>query len=69
MRLIFLLLVGVAGGLIAAIIAYLITYNEYQHHFKGKRVFLESIKSAVIAFLFFFFLIVILEFMLAKNKM
>jgi len=41
----FFILLGLGLGLIAGVMAYLITYEEYQHHFKGKRVFLESIKK------------------------
>ena len=67
MRLAFYIMVGVASGLVAVIMAFLISFNEYQHHFKEKRAFHESIRSAVIAFLFLFFTL-ILEFMLIKNK-
>ncbi|TQM48711.1 hypothetical protein BDE36_0401 [Arcticibacter tournemirensis] len=49
----FFLLIGTGLGIIAGLMAYLITYEEYQHHFKGRRVFTESIKSAVVAFVFF----------------
>ncbi len=55
----FFLLLGIGLGVIAGIMAYLITYEEYQHHFKGRRVFLESIKRAVITFVFFMILAVV----------
>ena len=49
----FFALMGAGLGVIAAIMAYLITYEEYQHHFKGERVHTESIKSAIVTFIFF----------------
>lgn len=60
MQLEFFFLLGAGLGLVAAVMAYLITYNEYQHHFTGRRVFRESLKSAIITFCFF----LLLSFML-----
>lgn len=48
----FFILIGIGLGLVAGMMAYLITYEEYQHHFKGRRVFIESIKSAFVTFVF-----------------
>jgi hypothetical protein len=62
----FFLLSGLGLGLIAGIMAYLITYEEYQHHFKGRRVFWESIKSAGITFLFFVLLSLLLGIVLGR---
>lgn len=56
MQLEFFLLLGAGLGLVAAVMAYLITYNEYQHHFTGRRVHWESLKSAIITFCFFLWL-------------
>ena len=64
MRLSFLFIVGIGCGLLAGIMAYLITYNEYQHHFKGKRVFDESLKSGVVAFVFFMILTIVIGLIL-----
>jgi len=36
----FFILLGLCLGITAGIMAYLITYEEYQHHFKERRVFL-----------------------------
>lgn len=60
----FFLFLGIGLGVIAGIMAYLTTYEEYQHHFKGRRVFIESIKSAIITFVFFVVLAVILGYVL-----
>lgn len=64
----FFLMCGGGLGLVAAIMAYLITYNEYQHHFKGQRVFWESIKSAGVTFCFFFLLSILLGIILSRVK-
>jgi len=50
----------------AGIMAYLITHHEYQHHFKGRRVFKESFKSAMVTFIFFFVLSVALTVILSR---
>lgn len=41
----FFILIGIGLGLVAGIMAYLITYEEYQHHFKGRRVYIEVLKA------------------------
>ncbi|HVT85956.1 MAG TPA: hypothetical protein VHD35_12200 [Chitinophagaceae bacterium] len=56
MLIILLILAAVAIGLIAGAMTYFIHYNEYQHHLKGDRPFKESFKSAVVSFMFFFVL-------------
>lgn len=61
------LLVGSMAGAVAAVMCYLITYNEYEHHFKGRRVVIESIKSALVAFVFFFLLVLLLSFLIGKT--
>lgn len=66
MSLAFLFLIAIAVGSFAGIMAYLITYNEYQHHFKGKRVFNESFKSGLVAFIFFFILTLVIAIILHR---
>jgi len=61
-----LFFVSAGCSLFAGIMVYLITYNEYQHHFKGKRVFKESFLSAVVAFVFFMLLCLALFFLSSK---
>jgi len=42
-------------GFVAALMAYLITHEEYTHHFHDRgRVVRTSLKVAAVAFLFFF---------------
>lgn len=53
-------------GLIAGAMTYFITYNEYQHHFNDKRTFRESIKSGLVAFIFFFVLSLAVAFILYR---
>jgi hypothetical protein len=64
----YILIASVVVGTFAGVIAYLITYNEYQHHFKGRRVVIESLKSAAVAFFFFLCLTVILCLILAFKE-
>lgn len=65
MQLKFFILIGIGLGLVAGIMAYLITYEEYQHHFKGKRVHIESIKSAFVTFIFFIVLSVAIGYVMS----
>ncbi len=60
-------MVGLGCGLLAAVMTYLITYNEYQHHFKGRRVVQESLKSAGVAFVFFFVLCIVISIVIHKT--
>lgn len=62
----FFLLTGLGLGLLAGIMAYLITYEEYQHHFKGRRVYIESVKSAFVTLIFFILLSVAIGYALGK---
>lgn len=66
MNLRLLLLAGSCVGVVAGVMTYLITYNEYQHHFKGRRVTIESLKSAFVGFLFFLILTMIMSIILMK---
>jgi Na+-driven multidrug efflux pump len=64
MKLIFLLLTAIVVGLVAGAMTYFATYNEYQHHLKGKRVFRESIKSGFVSFVFFFIVTIVVSIIL-----
>ncbi|HXQ45833.1 MAG TPA: hypothetical protein VN806_04405 [Caulobacteraceae bacterium] len=47
--------IGVIFGLLAGVIAFVITYEEYQHHGLGRRrTFKESLGTGAAAFAFFF---------------
>lgn len=54
------LIVGVVFSLIAAIMAFAITLEEYTHHYPdGKEPIRHAVKSAIIAFVLFFILTVL----------
>jgi len=47
-------IVGFACSVIAGIMAFVITFNEYSHHFSEKRdVVKQSLEAAGVTFLFF----------------
>jgi hypothetical protein len=49
--------------LIAGLVAFLITYDEYSKHgFKGKRLFREAFEAAIIAFLVMLGLIILASY-------
>jgi hypothetical protein len=50
----FFLLVGISFGSLAALIAFLITYQEYRkHQFKGWRLWREALTVGVFTLVFF----------------
>ena len=54
-------------GCLAALMAYLITYNEYAHHFNDKReVIKTAVKTAIITFIFFLGLGLVLAIVLPR---
>lgn len=55
------LFIGIGGvfGFLAALMAYLITYNEYMHHYQtSKEPRKMALQAAIFAFIFFFALAV-----------
>jgi len=51
------LAIGGVFGFLAALMAYLITYNEYMHHYPTKKEPRKmALEAAILAFLFFFLL-------------
>jgi len=55
------LLIGGTFGLIAGLIAYFITYNEWMHHYTTKKEPRKiALETASFAFLFFFILSVLI---------
>jgi uncharacterized membrane protein SpoIIM required for sporulation len=51
---------GTVAGLLAGAMAFLIFYNEYQkHRFSTSRLWRESLKGALVAFLFFLVLAIV----------
>ncbi len=58
---------GVIFGCVAAAMAYLISYNEYRHHFvEETKIRRNSLETALIAFAFFFGLSLILSIILPR---
>ncbi len=65
-----LLLIGSAIGLFAGLMAFLITYEEYLHHYqKGNMPLRLALEAAVFAFFIFLVLTVITGFVLTKAFM
>lgn len=64
------LFLGIGGifGFLAALIAYLILYGEYIHHFQGdtKRPRKMALEGALFTFVFFFLLSLLGEYFLAN---
>lgn len=59
---------GIIFGFIASVMAYLITYNEYQkHQFPRSKLIKVSLESAIFTFIFFLILSVILGYLFTNN--
>ena len=64
--LVFSIVIGVIFGFLAALAAFVITYNEYEKHkFTGKRLFMQAFQTAIFTFLIFLVLSVLIGFFLA----
>jgi len=64
--LIFSIVIGIIFGFLAALAAFVITYNEYEKHkFTGKRLFMQAFQTAIFTFLVFLLLSVLIGFILA----
>ena len=63
-----MLILGITFGFIASVMAFLITYNEYQkHQFAKKRLWKESLSAAFFTFTFFLILSIILGYLFTNN--
>ena len=61
----FSVVIGVIFGFLAALMAFVITWHEYEKHkFIGKRLFKEAFQTAIFAFVVFLLLSFIIGFML-----
>ncbi len=59
-------LLGVVFGLVAALMAFLIVYDEYQKHMLGnRRLWKKSLIGGLAAFLFFFILSIVAGYWLS----
>jgi len=63
--LVFSIVIGIVFGFLAALAAFVITYNEYEKHkFAGKRLFVQAFRTAIFTFLIFLLLSVLISFLL-----
>jgi len=61
----FSVVIGVIFGFLAALMAFVITWHEYEKHkFTGRRVFKEAFQSGIFAFAIFLLLSLLLGFLL-----
>ena len=59
--------IGVVFGFLAALMAFLITWNEYQNHkFRGKRLFMEALRAGLFTFVVFLLLSLLIGFILTN---
>jgi len=64
--LVFSIVIGIIFGFLAALAAFVITYNEYEKHkFTGKRLFMQAFQTAFFTFFIFLLLSVLIGFLLA----
>jgi H+/Cl- antiporter ClcA len=60
--------IGIIFGLLAALMAYLITYNEWTHHYPTKKEPRKiALETAILTFVFFFSLSLISGYFLIQN--
>jgi len=63
------LLVGVIFGFIGSLMAFVITYHEYQkHQFRGKRLFKEAFQAALYTFIFYIIIMAVVGFLLSHYQ-
>ena len=55
--LVFSIVIGAVFGFLAALAAFVITWNEYEKHkFTGKRLFMQAFQTAIFTFVVFLML-------------
>jgi len=63
-----ILVIGLAYSVLASLTAFLITYNEYAHHFVEKRQAVRhALEVALTAFVFFLIVTLALAFLLSER--
>jgi len=63
----FSIVMGIVFGLLAALMAFVITWHEYEKHkFAGKRLFKEAFQSAIFTFVVFLLLSLLIGFFLTR---
>ena len=64
---VFSVVIGVIFGFLAALMAFVITWHEYEKHkFTGKRLFKEAFQAAIFTFVVFLLLSFIIGFLLTR---
>ena len=59
------IVIGVIFGFLAALAAFVITWNEYEKHkFTGKRLFMQAFQTAFFTFVVFLVLSLLIGFLL-----
>ena len=59
------IVLGIIFGFIAALMAFVITWHEYEKHkFAGKRLFMQAFQAAIFTFAVFLFLSLLIGFLL-----
>ena len=65
--LVFSIVIGIVFGFLAALGAFVITYNEYEKHkFAGKRLFMQAFQTAIFTFVIFLLLSLLAGFLLVR---
>jgi uncharacterized membrane protein YsdA (DUF1294 family) len=64
------LLFGALFGFLGALMAFVITYHEYQkHQFRGKRLFMEAFHAALVTFIVFIALMAIIGYLFSHYEL
>jgi H+/Cl- antiporter ClcA len=65
----FALIIGSTFGLLAGLMAFLITYEEYRKHkFSGRQLIREAMGPAILAFVFFSLIMVVVWLVLGRGQ-
>ena len=63
----FSIIIGIVFGFLAALMAFVITWHEYEKHkFEGKRLFRQAFQAAIFTFIVFLLLSLLVGFFLAR---
>jgi H+/Cl- antiporter ClcA len=61
------IVIGIVFGFIAALMAFVITWHEYEKHkFTGKRLIKEALQTAIFTFIVFLLLSLLVGFLLVR---
>jgi len=65
--LVFSIVIGIVFGFLAALMAFVITWHEYEKHkFTGRRLFKEAFQAAAFTFVVFLLLSILVGFLLVR---